>query len=58
MRANKHNQKDSFSIVNILLKALMIERNKSSECEVKVQTLKREYINKVKMIAGMQSESE
>lgn len=44
--------------VNILLKALMIERNKNSECDVKVQVLKREYINKVKMIASMQSESE
>jgi len=44
--------------VNILLKALMIERNKNSEVDVKCQVLKREYINKVKMIASMQSESE
>ena len=33
--------------INILLKALMIERNKNSESGIKNQVMKREYITKV-----------
>ena len=36
----------------------MIERNKNAEAEVKCEVLKREYVNKVKLIASMYSESE
>lgn len=36
--------------VNILLKALMIERNKNEEFGIKNSIMKREYINKVKTI--------
>jgi len=36
--------------INILLKALMIERNKNSEFGIKNSIMKREYINKVKTI--------
>ena len=38
--------------INILLKALMIERNKNQEFEVKNSIMKREYINKVKTIVS------
>lgn len=38
--------------INILLKALMIERNKNQEYEVKNSIMKREYINKVKTIVS------
>jgi hypothetical protein len=44
--------------INILLKALMIERNKHSEDQIKNTVLKREYINKVKTIASTQEENE
>lgn len=36
--------------INILLKALMIERNKNQEFGIKNSIMKREYINKVKTI--------
>lgn len=39
--------------INILLKALIIERNKNQEMQIKVDVLKREYIQKVKLIANM-----
>lgn len=44
--------------INILLKALIIERNKNQEMQIKVEVLKREYIQKVKLIANMQGETE
>jgi hypothetical protein len=44
--------------INILLKALMIERNKNSEIGIKNSVLKREYINKVKIISSTQEENE
>jgi hypothetical protein len=36
----------------------MIERNKNSEMGIKNGVMKREYINKVKNIAGIQEENE
>jgi hypothetical protein len=39
--------------INILLKALIIERNKNQEMQIKVEVLKREYIQKVKLISSM-----
>ena len=33
--------------INILLKALMIERNRNAESEIKIEILKREYTLKV-----------
>ena len=39
--------------INILLKALMIERNKNNEVGVKNSIMKREYVNKVKCIANI-----
>jgi hypothetical protein len=44
--------------INILLKALMIERNKNAEFDIKNGIMKREYINKVKNIANIQEENE
>lgn len=44
--------------INILLKALLIERNKNQEHLVRMEVLKREYTEKVKLVASMQSESE
>lgn len=44
--------------INILLKALMIERNKNSESGIKNQVMKREYITKVKKIVELQAENE
>ena len=44
--------------INILLKALMIERNKNSESGIKNQVMKREYITKVKKIVELQDENE
>lgn len=44
--------------INILLKALMIERNKNQENMIKNSVLKREYINKVKTISSTQEENE
>ena len=44
--------------INILLKALIIERNKNQELQVKVEVLKREYINKVKMIQNLHGEAD
>ena len=44
--------------INILLKALMIERNKNQEFLIKNGVMKREYINKVKAIANIQDENE
>jgi hypothetical protein len=37
--------------VNVLLKALMMERNKSYESRVKIDILKTEYQNKCRMVA-------
>lgn len=39
--------------INILLKALMIERNKNNEMGIKNSIMKREYVNKVKCIANI-----
>ena len=36
--------------MSILLKALIIERNKNQENEIKINILKREYIQKAKHI--------
>lgn len=44
--------------INILLKALLFERNRNQENEVKMDILKREYTEKVKVIANMQTETE
>ena len=44
--------------INILLKALIIERNKNQEMTIKIEVLKREYIQKVKLISSMQGETE
>ena len=44
--------------INILLKALMIERNKNSESGIKNQVMKREYITKVNKIVELQDENE
>jgi len=37
--------------INILLKALMIERNKNSEHKIREEVMKREYTEKVKLLA-------
>ena len=42
----------------MLLKALLIERNKNHENEIRIQILKSEYTEKVKTIASMQNETE
>ena len=44
--------------INILLKALIIERNKNHEMIIKVEVLKKEYIQKVKIISTLQGEAE
>ena len=44
--------------INILLKALIIERNKNHEMNIKVEILKKEYVQKVKLIANLQGEAE
>ena len=44
--------------INILLKALIMERNKNQENQVKIEVLKNEYVEKVKTIASLQSETE
>ena len=44
--------------INILLKALIIERNKKHEMNIKVEILKKEYVQKVKLIANLQGEAE
>lgn len=44
--------------INILLKALIIERNKNHELQIKVEVLKKEYVQKVKIIANLQGEAE
>ena len=46
------------SKINILLKALILERNKNQEQQIKIDVLKREYTEKVKLIASMQGESD
>ena len=48
-----HNNK-----INVLLKALLIERNKNQENLIKMEILKREYTEKVKTIASLQTETE
>ena len=40
------------------MKALLIERNKNHENEIRIQILKSEYTEKVKTIASMQNETE
>jgi hypothetical protein len=40
--------------MNILTKALFIERIKNSENEIKLNILKREYTLKVKLLQNMQ----
>lgn len=44
--------------INVLLKALLIERNKNQENVIKIEILKNEYTEKVKTIASMQNETE
>lgn len=44
--------------INILLKALILERNKNQEQSIKIDVLKKEYTEKVKLIASMQGETE
>lgn len=44
--------------INILLKALLIERNRNQESQIKIEILKKEYTEKVKIIADMQTETE
>ena len=44
--------------INILLKALIIERNKNHEMQIKVEVLKKEYVQKVKIISTLQGEAE
>ena len=44
--------------INILLKALMIERNKNIENDIKIQVIKKEYVSKVQHIASMIGENE
>jgi len=39
--------------INILLKALIIERNKNHEMQIKVEILKKEYVQKVKIISTL-----
>ena len=46
-KLNKNNK------INILLKALIIERNKNQENQVKIEVLKNEYVEKVKTIASL-----
>ena len=42
--------------INLLLKALIIERNKGNENAVKLKVMKREYISKVKKIQSLNEE--
>lgn len=44
--------------INILLKALMIERNRNNENAIKMQVLRREYTSKVKFIQGILGEKD
>lgn len=44
--------------INILLKALMIERNRNNENAIKMQVLRREYTQKVKFIQGILGEKD
>lgn len=44
--------------INILLKALIVERNKNRELHIKVEVLKKEYVQKVKIISTLQGEAE
>ena len=44
--------------INILLKALMIERNRNNENAIKTQVLRREYVSKVKFIQGILGEKD
>ena len=44
--------------INILLKALMMERNKNFENGTKIDILKREYVNKVKLVSQQNKENE
>ena len=39
--------------INLLLKALIIERNKGNENAVKLKVMKREYLSKVKKIQNL-----
>ena len=51
-KLNKNNK------INVLLKALIMERNKNMESQVKIEVLKNEYVEKVKTVASLQSETE
>ena len=51
-KLNKNNK------INILLKALIMERNKNQEQVIKIEVLKREYTEKVKLVASLQNETE
>jgi hypothetical protein len=44
--------------INILVKALMIERSKNSESEIKMNIFKKEYVQKVKNIQTLMQEHE
>lgn len=44
--------------INVLLKALLIERNKNQENLIKLDVMKGQYVEKVKLISTMQNESE
>ena len=44
--------------INILLKALMIERNRNKENEIKMSVLKREYVKKAKSIQILHAEKD
>lgn len=44
--------------INILLKALMIERNRNNENAIKMQVMRREYVQKAKHIQGIMGEKD
>lgn len=44
--------------INILLKALMIERNRNNENAIKMQVLRKEYVSKAKFIQGILGEKD
>ena len=57
-RANIAKKLNKTNKINILLKALIMERNKNQENQIKIEVLKNEYVEKVKTIASLQSETE
>lgn len=44
--------------INILLKALMMERNKNYESQTRQEAMRQEYIGKVKQLAEITTENE